>query len=62
MKVAIYGRNFDKGFKEYVEKFFTVLQRNNIEIIIYDKCFEFLKKEIHNCKLLGYDLQENQEE
>jgi Arc/MetJ-type ribon-helix-helix transcriptional regulator len=21
---------------------------------------EFLKKEIHNCKLLGYDLQQNQ--
>ena len=23
---------------------------------------EFLKKEIHNCKLLGYDLQEKKEE
>lgn len=23
---------------------------------------EFLKREIHNCKLLGYDLQENNED
>ncbi|MDA3953083.1 MAG: NAD kinase [Bacteroidales bacterium] len=46
MKVAIYGRNFDLGFKEYVKRFFEILNSNNIEIIIYKKFFDFLKKEI----------------
>lgn len=46
MKVAIFGRNFDKGFKEYVKKFFEILHKNNIEITIYEKFYDFLKKEI----------------
>ncbi|NOQ24826.1 MAG: NAD kinase [Bacteroidales bacterium] len=46
MKVAIYGRNFDSGFKEYVKKFFEILYSNNIEITIYKKFFDFLIKEI----------------
>ncbi len=46
MKVAIYGRNFDKGFKEYVKKFFDILNANKIEITIYEKFYDFLKKNI----------------
>ncbi len=46
MKVAIFGRNFDKGFKEYVKKFFDILHNNNIEITIYEKFYDFLKREI----------------
>ncbi len=46
MKVAIYGRNFDKGFTEYVKKFFEILYKNNIEITIYKKFYDFLKREI----------------
>ncbi len=46
MKVAIYGRNFDSGFKEYVKRFFEILIKNNIEITIYKKFFDFLIKEI----------------
>ncbi len=46
MKVAIYGRNFDKGFKEYVKKFFDILNSNKIEIVIYEKFYEFLIKNI----------------
>ena len=46
MKVAIFGRNCDKGFKEYINKFFKILIENNIEFIIYDKFYEFLKREI----------------
>ncbi|MCB2194817.1 MAG: NAD kinase [Bacteroidetes bacterium] len=46
MKVAIYGRNFDKGFKEYVKKFFEILQANNIEITIFYKFYDFLNREI----------------
>jgi NAD+ kinase len=46
MKVAIYGRNFDKGFQEYVKKFFDILNTNKIEITIYDKFYDFLIKNI----------------
>ena len=47
MKVAIYGRNFDSGYKEYVKRFFEILLENNIEITIYKKFFDFLIKEIN---------------
>lgn len=46
MKVAIYGRNFDRGFKEYVKKFFDILNENKIEITIYEKFYNFLIKNI----------------
>jgi NAD+ kinase len=46
MKVAVYGRNFDSGFKEYVKKFFEILYSNNIEITIYNLFYDFLIKEI----------------
>jgi len=45
MKVAIYGRNFDIGFKEYIKKFFEILDNNNIEVYIYEKFHHFLINE-----------------
>lgn len=47
MRVAIYGRNFDEGFKEYITKFFDILQKNQIEVLIFDVFYDFLKKEIN---------------
>jgi len=61
MKVAIYGRNFDKGFNEYVKKFFKVLEDNNFGIIIYNKFYDFLKKEI-NLSLNSFEVFEKHEE
>lgn len=46
MKVAVFGRNFDKGFKDHVKRFFEILQYNKVEIVIYEKFYDFLKKEI----------------
>lgn len=46
MKVAVYGRNFDEDFKEYIKKFFQVLSNNNLEVLIYKEFLDFLKKEI----------------
>jgi len=46
MKVAIFGRNFEKGFKEYIERFFQILSLRKVEITIYEKFYEFLRKEI----------------
>lgn len=46
MRVAIYGRNFDDGFKEYITKFFSILEQHKVEVFIYKVFFDFLKKEI----------------
>lgn len=46
MKVAIFGRNFDKGFREYIESFFQILRERNLKVTIYEKFFDFLNKEI----------------
>jgi len=46
MRVAIYGRNFDSGFREYIERFFEILIRNNVEITIFKNFYDFLSKEI----------------
>ncbi len=46
MRVAVYGRNFDEGFKDYVKRFFQILHENKIEVIIYEVLYKFLKKEI----------------
>ncbi len=47
MKVAIYGRNFDKGFKEKIERFFEILISSNVEITIFKNFYDFLIKEIN---------------
>ncbi|MBU8892670.1 MAG: NAD kinase [Bacteroidales bacterium] len=46
MKVAIYGRNFDKGFNDYIKRFFRILEQNNVETIIYEDFYKFLVKQI----------------
>jgi NAD+ kinase len=46
MRVAIYGRNFDSGFREYIERFFEILISNNVEITIFKNFYDFLNKEI----------------
>ena len=46
MRVAVYGRSFEIGFKEYIKKFFEILQQNNIEIVIYKSFYDFLLKTI----------------
>jgi NAD+ kinase len=46
MRIAIYGRNFDEGFKEYITKFFSILEQHKVEVFIYKEFFDFLKKEI----------------
>ncbi len=47
MKVAIFGRNFDKGFKNYIERFFQILKEKKVQITVYEKFYKFLIKEIN---------------
>ena len=47
MKVAIFGRNFDKGFKDYIELFFQILKEKKVHITVYEKFYNFLIKEIN---------------
>ena len=46
MRVAVYGRSFEIGFKEYINKFFEILHQNNIEIVIFKSFHDFLLKTI----------------
>lgn len=47
MKVAIFGRNFDKGFKDYIERFFQILKEKKVSITVYEKFYNFLVNEIN---------------
>ncbi|MBI9054322.1 MAG: NAD kinase [Bacteroidales bacterium] len=44
MRVAIYGRNFEEGFKEYIKKFFEILNQNNVQIVVFKEFYDFLRK------------------
>lgn len=46
MKVAIYGRSFNKSFKEYILKFFDNLANNQIQISVHQDFYNFLINEI----------------
>jgi len=45
MKVAVFGRNFDLEYAEYIQSFFEKLYSLKTELLIYDKFYHFLKNE-----------------
>ncbi|MFO7829003.1 MAG: NAD kinase [Bacteroidales bacterium] len=47
MKVAVYGRSFDKSFKEYIFSFFDNLEQNAVKISIHQDFYDFLTNEIN---------------
>lgn len=42
MRVAVYGRNFEKDDLEYIEKFFSLLRERKISIILFKDFYDFL--------------------
>lgn len=46
MKVAVYGRSFDKSFKEYILSFFDNLANNQVRISVHQDFYNFLINEI----------------
>lgn len=46
MRVAVYGRSFEIGFREHIKKFFEILNHNNIDIVIYKEFYDFLLRTI----------------
>lgn len=47
MKVAIFGRPFDKTFKDYILRFFDNLRQHNITILVHQDFYQFLINEIN---------------
>jgi len=45
MKAAIFGRNFDLEHKRHIQSFFNKLYSFGIEVLIFDKFYEFLTSE-----------------
>jgi NAD+ kinase len=55
MIIAIYGRPVDENILPEVEQLFTKLKSLNVEILVHDVFYEFLKKRIYSDKLnAGY--------
>ena len=42
MKIAIYGKRFDKSFNKSIIELFEVLNKNKVEIAVYRPLYEFL--------------------
>ena len=42
MKIAIYGKRFDKSFNKSIIELFEVLNKNNVEITVYRPLYEFI--------------------
>ncbi|MDY6801938.1 MAG: NAD kinase [Bacteroidota bacterium] len=47
MKVAIFGRPFDRTFKDYILRFFDNLRQHNITILVHQDFYQFLINEIN---------------
>jgi NAD+ kinase len=43
MKITIYGKTFNPGFKPYIKELFKKLHQHNVEIIVYKPFLEFIK-------------------
>lgn len=45
MKISIYGKSFNQSFIPYIEELFRKLNREQVEIALYEPFFEFIKQE-----------------
>ncbi len=43
MKAAIFGKNFNQGFKKSIIEFFKIIKQYNCEIIIFEPYYNFIK-------------------
>ena len=48
MRITIYGKTFNPGFKPYIQELFEILKNHNTEIFIYEPFYNFLTNKI-NC-------------
>lgn len=46
MKIALYGRDFNDSVLPFVQEVFDVLVANKIDITVYQKFFDFIKKKL----------------
>ena len=46
MKVAVFGKTFKPEVSKYILKLFETLERNNLEVLIYEPFYNFLSKSV----------------
>ena len=46
MKVAVFGKTFKPEVSMYILKLFETLERNNLEVLIYEPFYNFLSKSV----------------
>lgn len=45
MKIAIYGKKYDPTFKEYFQELLLTLNKENVELFVYEPFYRFVTKE-----------------
>jgi len=45
MKIAIYGQFYKEGVSKYLEELFSVLEKNNIDVVVERKFYDAIKKQ-----------------
>nr|MDQ3191312.1 NAD kinase [Bacteroidota bacterium] len=48
MRIAIYGREFNEKYDVAIQTLVNILDQKNVELIIYEKFYHFLKQRIKN--------------
>ena len=46
MNIAIYGKNFNKNFNEYIHQLFKKFHQHNVNIIIFKPFYDFLVEQV----------------
>ena len=46
MKIAIYGKNFNKNFYKNILNLFDLLEKNHVEVYIFEPFFKFIKQKV----------------
>jgi NAD+ kinase len=55
MRITIYGKTFNPGFKPFIQELFETLRRHNTEVFIYRPFYDFLTNDIEcNPKYDGF--------
>jgi NAD+ kinase len=42
MKIALFGKTFNEGFKPYIKELFGLLEKNDVELVIYKPFLDFI--------------------
>ena len=53
MRVAVYGKQFQQEVAPFVHELFKKLEKENMEVLVYEPFYDFLSKQINLNLFLG---------